>query len=462
MFFGIDKRDFNLSRWRAGLPFFLIFWLGVIAIFLFLAILVRGSLHNFEIHETEQLVAAFLRQNTLSDIYRETGGFENTQQLGGLTFVRLIHGHDHLIRIQETSRSSLNFQDLVDLTPERVGVWLSLKKNKDSGVLTVVSRKLAGGVVLQAGKDAHVTREIYRRVQVVVVMSTVCSFFLAWLFALWCVKKSLKPLNQVGERLAAIWQNHGDAGFQKTTKIPELDAVLEHIEQLARNNRSLIIEMQASLDNVAHDLRTPMTRLRSVAEYGLQSVDEPQRLRDALSDCLEESERVLAMLRIMMTVAEAESGTMHLVLEPCDVEESLRDIVDLYAYVAEEKNIEVHLSLEPSLKTVADKTRMSQVWGNLLDNAIKYGKTGGQVLIRATRNDGRLQIDFEDNGMGISKNEMTRIWDRLYRGDRSRTQQGLGLGLNYVRAVVQAHGGEVKVRSTLHQGSCFSVYLPSS
>ena len=459
MFFGIAREDYAVSRWRAALPYFLLFWLGGSCISLLFTWFVRANLQNLEIRETELLVTTFLNEKALSEIYRDATGRQSRDHLYGLAFIRLIHGQDHLLQIQDTKGHGLDFQDLVELGPEKSGVWLMLKRSKGHSVLTVISRKLVGGVLLQVGKDARATRDIFEQFLDTVWIGGIGGFFFSWILALLCVKLSFLPLKRLRDVFVAIELNPAGYQLPENGNTPELDCLFQQIDHLAQRNRNLVVEMQSSLDNVAHDLRTPMTRLRSVAEYGLQAVDDTERLREALSDCLEESERVLAMLRIMMTMAEAESGTMHLELELCEVEDSLEDIVELYAYVAEEKNIQVRMHLQPGLKIRADRTRIAQVWGNILDNAIKYGREGGWVEIRSTC-EGALQIDFQDNGMGISQNEIGRIWERLYRGDRSRSQQGLGLGLNYVKAVVLAHGGEVRVKSTLHQGSCFSVYLP--
>ncbi len=286
------------------------------------------------------------------------------------------------------------------------------------------------------------------------------SLIILWPLSLYFIKRSLFPLISTREKIADLVQRSRTELLPEQGNGPELDSIYSQINQIIRQNRHLVTEMQHSLDNVAHDLRTPMTRLRSVAEYGLQAENDTGRLRDALSDCLEESERVLAMLKIMMSVAEAESGTMRLELEDCDLTKTLQQVVTLYEYVAEEQEIAVVLETDRVVSARVDITRISQVWANLLDNAIKYGREGGWLKIRMQLAAGEVLVTFTDNGMGISESEQERIWERLYRGDRSRSRKGLGLGLNYVQAVVTAHGGTVSVTSKLHEGSQFEICLP--
>jgi len=151
---------------------------------------------------------------------------------------------------------------------------------------------------------------------------------------------------------------------------------------------------------------------------------------------------------------------MRLELQECEIGETLAEIITLYEYVAEEKVVEIKLERETEVYARMDHTRISQVWANLLDNAIKYGQEGGWVKISVAADDLYCVVAFEDNGMGISDSEQERIWERLYRGDRSRSQKGLGLGLNYVRAVLEAHGATISVGSVLHEGSRFEVRLP--
>ena len=181
---------------------------------------------------------------------------------------------------------------------------------------------------------------------------------------------------------------------------------------------------------------------------------------EALVDCVEESDRVLTMLNTLLDVTEAEAGVMKLSLERVDLCQLLAEVKELYEYVAEEKKLRVIVEGPKPCEAVVDPVRMRRVFANLLDNAIKYTAEGGTISIKAAPNINQDVIMFQDTGMGIPIEEQSRIWERLFRGDKSRSQRGLGLGLSFVKAIVQAHGGSVEVISQPDHGSTFNVYLP--
>ncbi len=442
-----------------ALPMFAVLWLSVIAALGLFLHSAESQLKEQELSEVKSRLSLYVEE-TLShpktNIFRQPVSNRN---LHGLSFVRLVVPGEHVLLTQST-KEQLDFTHLVNVDAEASGAWLYLGGSSED-IWSVVSISHESGVTIQGGRKSAFYQAMYVRLQNYCMLASVFCFIILWLPALFVVKQGLAPLVLLKDKIQKSAQSgHGDIQFEMKGGSLEVEQLYEQLNELFGQNRRLIQEMQASLDNVAHDLRTPMTRLRSVAEYGLQAQSDEEKLRESLSDCLEESERVLSMLRIMMSVAEAESGTMRLERESLDMEEMLQDVASLYEYVAEEKRVALSYAIKKSATIFGDKTRLTQVFANLVDNGIKYCQDGGKVSLDLSVEGNTVIISVEDDGMGISENEMDRIWERLYRGDRSRSEKGLGLGLNFVKAVVEAHGGQVHVNSELQKGSIFLVRLP--
>jgi len=338
--------------------------------------------------------------------------------------------------------------------------WAYVTDGRGGEEYEIRTLQLADGSALQIGQTKEERENLLSKIRKVYLFAIIPIVLLGYLGGLFIADRALNPIRELINTLNTIVTN-----AKIDVRVPEERADKLHDELISLFNtmldkiEALINGMRNVLDNVAHDLRTPMTRLRGTAEVALQS-EESEYLREALVDCIEESERIQIMLNTLMDVSEAETGAMKLETENIDVVPVIDDIVDLYSYVAEEKEIKVNTGFPKELYVTADRNRIRQVLANLLDNAIKYTPSGGRVDIEASRGDKEVRITVKDTGVGISENELDNIWDRLYRGDKSRTQRGLGLGLSLVKAIVGAHKGYVEVLSTPGTGSAFSVHLP--
>jgi heavy metal sensor kinase len=354
-----------------------------------------------------------------------------------------------------------NLDRLERLPYIREGELIRLPSSEDKSALEIASLELPDGNILQIGINTSRRLEVlqrYRRTFLLVFLPlSAFSLLAGFLFS----SRSLQPIRH----LIQITRNIINTGRMKD-RIPargtgdELDELGSLFNQMLAKIDSLIQAMRDSLDNVAHDLRTPVTRLRATAELALQSPNDLRSYREALAACIEESGRIQNMLSVLMDISEAETGVMRLNKQPTDLSSVVADMVELYSYAAEEKSISIEQDLAGDIKVSVDLNRLRQVITNLLDNAVKYTPAGGRVAVTTHREGGQALITIQDTGVGIPEAELDHIWDRLFRGDRSRSQPGLGLGLGLVRAVVKAHGGGIEVHSEPGKGSCFTVHLP--
>jgi signal transduction histidine kinase len=354
--------------------------------------------------------------------------------------------------------------DLSELNATRASRswWLSLPARVDRTVLEVATVRLLDGTLVQVGRSSDVRDELLGqfRSRVLIVLGFIIT--IAVLGGALLTYVGLAPVRAMADAVRSILQTGRlEARVQTRDSGDALDDVGVLVNGMLDRIQGLVTAMRGALDNVAHDLRTPLARIRSVAESALSS-DDPAAAREALGRVLEETERVNTMLTTLMDISEAETGAMRLTAERVSLASVVNEAVDLYSDLAEDKGVALTSAVDPRIELVADRTRLRQVIANLLDNAIKYTQDGGRVDVDAMSSGVEVTLIVRDTGIGIASDDLTRIWERLYRADASRSERGLGLGLSLVKAIVESHGGRVAVESTPQRGSTFSITLPAS
>jgi len=204
----------------------------------------------------------------------------------------------------------------------------------------------------------------------------------------------------------------------------------------------------------------PLTRLRGTAELAMQDTGDPAEAQAALADCVNESDRVLHLLEVLLDISAAEAGALKLNRDHLDIRTLVERAADLYQEVAETKHIRIVVDQPnpPSARrTPSGSARRSTTSST---TALKYTPPGGIVTLTSSSEPDAVRITVSDTGPGIPATEREAVWRRLYRGDSSRSQRGLGLGLSLVKAIVEAHGGTVTITDAPRTGAKFVVTLP--
>ncbi|CAN5551248.1 heavy metal sensor histidine kinase [soil metagenome] len=275
-------------------------------------------------------------------------------------------------------------------------------------------------------------------------------------------RRGIRPIAQVTGIARRIRSTTLDARIDATNMPSELQSLAgEFNEMLDRLQESFARISRFSAD-IAHELRTPVNNLRGVAEVALTKARSREEYHEALSSNIEECVRLSHIIENLLFLARAEDPRHQVAREALDLGHELATVAEFSEASATEAGVSIDVKVDGPLPVKINRTLFQRAVGNLLDNSIKHTPAGGKITVGAARNNGTLEIDVADTGIGIPPEHLPHVFDRLYRvaNDRSKNTGGAGLGLAIVRSIAASHGGSVKIASQEGGGTRVTIAIP--
>jgi signal transduction histidine kinase len=284
----------------------------------------------------------------------------------------------------------------------------------------------------------------------------VVSTLFGWLLA----KRATRDMQEVTNTAEEIFNGVYNRRVQVTGRSKEIQRLGTAFNRMLDRIQTLLKSMKEINDNIAHDLRSPLARIRGIAEMNLLKENSIEGYKEMAADTIEECDAVIEMINTMLDITEAEAGVNESKVKTIEMVELIKEACELFRPMAQSKNIELQTSLPDSLSFKSDSKKVQRIVTNLLENAIKYSAENKAVAVTASARNRGIEVDVKDSGIGIAEKDLPHIFERFYRCDRSRGQGGVGLGLSLVKAYTESINGTIDVKSILGQGSCFTLRFP--
>jgi signal transduction histidine kinase len=322
-----------------------------------------------------------------------------------------------------------------------------------SGVISSVAVVQIGLSLEENDEYLAVFRDLFSFMLIpLIVLAALVGWFMS--------RRALFGVEEITRTAKDITKGDYDKRVHVKKRSYEIDRLAETFNSMLDRIQALLKGMRDMTDNIAHDLRSPLARIRGIAEMTLISKKPIDDYQEMAANTVEECDNLIAMIDTMLDITETEAGVGELKLEEINLTHLISEACELFRPLGIEKGINIIVNLPEKLYLHGDRNKLQRLVTNLLENAIKYTSSNGTVTVSARANEGKTCIIFEDTGIGISKDDLPRIFERFYRTDTSRTQSGTGLGLSLARAIAKALGGNITVNSILKKGSIFTVTMP--
>ena len=329
----------------------------------------------------------------------------------------------------------------------------------DRPLLRAVFETLPDGYHLLVGKDIDDLDEFAEKIELALAMIISFTFILAGVASVFVTRRTVGRIEAINATSRAIMHSGLGQRIPRQGTRDEWDQLAENLNLMLDRIEGLMGEVKQVTDNVAHDLRTPLARMRGRLEkaYARQRDGEQDQL--LIGDTMVDLDSVLRMFASLMRIAQIEASDRTAAFRPVDLANIAREVVELFDAAAEEKDGHLSVMADQHVLVTGDRDLLFDAVANLVDNAIKHGRDAGQVTVEVTQGDGGAVISVADDGPGIPVDECQQVFKRFYRLERSRCTPGNGLGLSLVAAVARLHGASIEMGDNA-PGLKFSLRFP--
>jgi len=452
---------FRLTLWYAG-----IFMLSACVAFFFFYVLITSVIRQ----QTDQALAGEVR--TFSSLLSARGpeavkqqAFLQAQAAGeNKIFFRLLYITGQVFSSSNMSYwrdIGINKAAVNRLLDSRAPIFDTIQIPGRKHRVRVLYAVIGPGMILQLGQSMENHTRIIEVFRKVFITTMVLLFALAVVVGWFMARRALVGVETVTQTARRISEGSLTQRVPVKKKVDEIDQLALTFNHMLDRIENLVTGIKEMSDNIAHDLKSPLTRIRGIAEVSLTAGAALEEYESMAAGTIEECDRLLDMINTMLIISRTEAGVDQLDSQKLDIARLVRDAGDIFQAPAEDKGLTLTCDGPESLNMHGDMRLLQRMVANLLDNAVKYTPSGGRIdVVASTDAGGSIRIVVKDSGMGIDEPDLEHVFERFYRCDPSRSQAGTGLGLSFARAVARAHGGDITVASTPGKGSKFTVILP--
>jgi signal transduction histidine kinase len=458
-----QRLSFRLTLWYS-----LIFTFCTVALLLIfyirVAYLTRANLDE-ELAEEAAEYADVMKASGLSAVVAKLS-IDDEEEAPGAVFLRLLSLQGHVLATRDLApwggEVTVNRHLLLSQARQSGPHFETLELTGHPYQMRTIYQAIGPEVIMQIGfslEKSEAYLDIFRQLLIwilapVVLLSAVVGWFMA--------HHALADVDAVARTAEEISQGHTKKRVQVERHFVEVDRLANSFNTMVDQLHTLIHQMREMTDNIAHDLRSPLTRIRGFAEMTLIGESSITDFQEMAVNTVEECDNLIHMINTMLDIAEAESGIAPFAPEPVELQPLIDDACTLFSSLASEKHIRLHQEVPDTAVILSDRSKLQRMITNLLENAIKYTPSRGRVSISVQLEDRQAHIQVSDTGIGIAPDEQPKIFQRFYRCDTSRSEAGMGLGLSLVKALAESLGGSLSVESASLQGSTFTLCMPTT